>query len=127
MAIPWLIGGAIAAAVAAAAAISNSDSSSSSSSDDEERAKRRSERERKQKENEQVVLQNIAKLEQAVDLLMNSYGIDEAEALRFLNPDEDCSGSMIPDELVRALDQVKNELMDVRTALSYLEDVEDEL
>lgn len=124
MAIPWLIG---AAAVAVAAAVvdafSDSDSSSSSS-DDEERAKRRAEAERQEKEHEQVVLQNIAMLEQAVDLLMKSYGIDEAEALRFLNPDEDVT--YLPDELSQKLESIKGEIENIKKALSYLEDVKDE-
>ncbi len=125
MAIPWLIGAALVGAIGVVAAVVSDSDSSSSSSDDEERAKRRSEADRKEKENEQVVLQKIAMLEQAVDLLMKSYGIDEVEALRFLNPDEDVT--YLPDELSQKLESIKGEIENIKKALIFLEEIEDEL
>lgn len=123
MAIPWLIGAATVAAVGVAAAMSDSDSSSSS--DEEARARRSAERAREQKEKEQTIRQNIAKLEQAVDLLMNSYGVDEAEALSLLNSGD--SAEYIPEDLNIALDDAKRELKLVKNALKNLEEIEHEL
>lgn len=124
MAIPWLIGAA-AVAVVGVVATAMSDSDSSSSSDEEERARRLAEKEREQKEKEQVSQQNIAKLEQAVDLLMSSYGVDEADALRLLNSGE--AAEYIPEALKNALDDAKCELNLVKKALKSLEDIEHEL
>lgn len=126
MAIPWLIGAAaVVIGGAVGAVVADSVSSSSSSDDEEDRAKRQSEQERKQKEKDQVALQNIARLEQAVDLLKSSYGVDEAEALRLLNPDEDVE--YMPEALNSALDDAKLELKLVKKALKSLEEVENEL
>lgn len=124
MAIPFIIG-AVAVAAAGVAAYAMSDSDSDSSYDEEERARELAEEEREQKEKEQVIRQNIAKLEQAVDLLMNSYGVDEAEALSLLNSGD--TAEYIPEDLNAALDDAKRELKLVKKALKNLEELEHEL
>ena len=125
MAIPWLIGAAAVAVVGVVASAMSDSDSSSFSSDEEARARRSAEKERERKEKEQVIRQNIAKLEQAVDLLMSSYGVDEAEALRLLN--SGVEAEYIPEVLNSALDDAKRELKLVKKALKNLEELEHEL
>lgn len=142
MAIPWLIGGAVAAAVAAAVAIASDDESSSSSSNsslrDEERRLEK-ERERKKEQIKKEEFQSYARL--TTKNLAKKYGgsnagplekkLDALFKISRINHEiqRDVSLLALTAEFERKRNKVKDvqcQLDQLESAMSWLEGLDDE-